>query len=237
MNFIEHILEPDRLLLQWRSPDEAVRTRFVVGELFKRGGEVCFRYLVDSPDYIKAKNNGFELYPAFKAKGTSEICSGVLDTFLRRLPPRSRGDFSKYLENYRIRKDASFSDFALLGYTGARLPTDGFSLGNPFESARGEFELLVEITGFRHMSQISADSLSVGMEATFIADSDNEFDSNAIAILIDSVKVGYVPRVLLPSFSQWLNDGNVVAHVERLNGRPGNPIVYLFVRVNYSKAT
>jgi len=75
---------------------------------------------------------------------------GVLDAFVRRLPPRSRDDFSEYLDRYRLPNNARFSDLALLAYTGGKLPSDGFEFCADLDQARPPFELVIEIAGFRY---------------------------------------------------------------------------------------
>lgn len=235
VRFIRHIIEPKRLLLIWQAPSENVRKRFVVGELIKLENEVCLRYLAETEDFAEALEHDFKLYPAYKPNPnrlSDELCEGVMDMFARRLPPRTRGDFSKYLENFRIPTNVEISDFALLGYTGAKLPTDGFSIVHPFDTAHGEFEFLMEAAGFRHMSELPIDELTTDMSAVFEFEQENPVDPNAIAIKVNNKKIGYVPRALLPTFSRWLHEGSVKAQVERLNGRQGSPVVYLFVEVS-----
>lgn len=98
-HYIEHLVEPTKLLVTWQ--DNRERTRYVVAELIRTNDKVTFRYLVDTDDFRKAGEHGFECYPAFKnVHETHEI--GVLDSLMRRLPPRTRADFPQYLENFRI---------------------------------------------------------------------------------------------------------------------------------------
>src|SRR5438105_425097 len=104
MRFIEHIIELTKLLLAWQSLDEAHRTRYIVGELNRAEDEVNLTYLINTEDFQKAKNIGFESYPAFQ--DINKTHTHVLDAFIRRLPPRTRGDFPQYLEGIRLRPEA-----------------------------------------------------------------------------------------------------------------------------------
>ena len=61
-------------------------------------------------------------------------------------PPRSRGDFGRFLGALRIKADAEISDFALLGYSGAKLPDDDFTVIHPFENASVPFEFMVVLS-------------------------------------------------------------------------------------------
>lgn len=69
MNFIEHIIEPKKLLLAWQSPNENCRTRYIVAELNRVQDEISLTYLADTEDFRKAQKKGFESYPAFQDIG------------------------------------------------------------------------------------------------------------------------------------------------------------------------
>jgi hypothetical protein len=151
MRFIEHIIEPTKLLLAWQASDEKHRIRYIVAELNRVGEEISLTYLPKTNDFAKAQEHGFEAYPAFQ--DINKTHHNVLDAFMRRLPPRTRGDFPQYLEGLRLRMNAQISDFALLGYSGAKLLSDGFSLIHPFDHVNGSCELLLEAAGYRHIQQ------------------------------------------------------------------------------------
>ena len=232
-HYIQHIIEPKRLLLTWQSPDSGNRTRHVVAELLNDNNEesVTLRYLSDSEDFKKAFKLGFDGYPAFK-KTNKEYSTGVMDAFMRRLPPRSRGDFSKYLDLLRIPASLEISNFALLGYSGAKLPVDGFSIIHPFDDVAKECELLMEVAGFRYMEGVSIDEISIGEEVSFEKEPDNSVDPDAIYVMLGNKKIGYVNRCLLSIFHTWLDQACVKAWVERKNGTANRPLVYLFVEVS-----
>ncbi|WP_177313701.1 HipA domain-containing protein [Marinobacter gelidimuriae] len=128
---IEHLVEPQRLLLFWQARESQKRSRYRVGQLVKQGGHVVLQYSVGT-EMARAKEVGFQGYPAFPLKQV-EHRHQVMEAFTRRLPPRTRRDFSRYLELRAIPADADISEFALLGYSGAKLPDDGFELMHPFD--------------------------------------------------------------------------------------------------------
>ena len=83
------------------------------------------------------------------------VRQNVLPSFMKRLPPRSRGDFGRFLDALRIKSEAKdeISNFALLGYSGAKLPDDDFTVIHPFENASVPFELMLPVQGYRHYKE------------------------------------------------------------------------------------
>lgn len=231
---LKHIREPGALLLTWQPSDEsgAQRTRRVVGRLAVQDGVVSFRYLKGTDDFEHALANGFRGYPAFRLddKNQSVFVHGVMDSFLRRLPPRTREDFGDYLKLHRLPDPFDLSDIALLGYTGAKLPSDGFSLLPDFQTGDVPSDFITEIAGFRHYRS-GTEGLSVGDVVTFDLAPENEVDPDAIAILHGGETIGYVNRAMRSVFRSWLETRTVEARIERLNGKPGRPLVYLYVSV------
>lgn len=241
-NWIEHIPEPERLLLAWQAPDETGnRFRWVVAVLERHGTNIRFRYLTD-PSEFRALNDGHEMsepeelgyrgYPAFSMNRSHD--GAVLETFMRRLPPRNRSDFSEYLSQFRLRPDVSFSDFALLGLTGAKLPSDWFSLVDPLDPKVEVCERLIEVAGHRYILPDSP--LRPGDAVEFVPEPENPHDTNAVAIHAGDQKIGYVNRLQASTFRQWLANREVTGSVERINGNSQRPLVFCFVRVRPLRA-
>lgn len=232
MTYIEHLVEPDRLILVWQAQDSADRSRYVVGELKKSSDVVSFNYLKNTPDFDKAKQLGFRGYPAFPLDSDTGYNNQVMEAFCRRLPPRSRSDFNRFLELRGLKPDSHISDFALLGYTGAKLPNDGFELVHPFDNIEPPFELIIEIAGFRYESEIAVEMVTTGGAVEFVPEPDNNCDPNAIRIECGGKKIGYVARGRLELFHTHLNRGNAICgEIVRMNGTPQRPLVYVYVRV------
>lgn len=230
MNFITHIIEPQRLYLVWQGPEGGDRSRRIIAELLRTNHDVELRYLTGSEDFRKARESGFEGYPAFP-KTERVYKEGVIETFLLRLPPRERSDFNKYLESLRISPSAGVSDFALLGYSAAKLPSDGFSIIHPFDQVDEPCELLTEVAGFRYYDGMSME-LTVGMSATLQPEPGNIYDPHAIMVFVNGKKIGYIGRGLLNAFHRWLSKkSRISAVVEKMNGRPERPIIMLFIAV------
>lgn len=233
MNLLQHIVEPERLLLTWQPQDEQapVRTRRIVGEVnMESNGQSVFRYLRGTEDFNAAQEAGFEGFPAFP-EDTVETRQGVIESLMRRLPPRNREDFSEYLTQHRLPFPWRYSDSALLGYTGARLPSDGFALVPIFPENNVPCDYLMEIAGLRHVIGGDITSIHDGDPVTFEVDSGNPIDQDALAVVHYGRRIGYVNRAFKNTFHRWLEAHTIKAVVERQNGKPERPLVYIRVSV------
>jgi len=231
--YIEHIIEPDRLLLSWQPPrdSEHPRTRMFVAELLRNGNDADLTYLLESDDYKNAMSMGFGGYPGFSIEKVKH--SNVLAAFMRRLPPRSRNDFGRFLTALRLNADVkdNISDFALLGYSGAKLPGDGFCVINTFENAQAPFEFLTNVEGYSYYKKKISYDVNIGDSLGFNFEPDNKFDNNAVAIMLDENKIGYVCRGLNCSFAKWIKKGlSLQASIERINGTKDKPKLYALVK-------
>lgn len=156
----------------------------------------------------------------------------VLSPFLRRLPPRSRSDFGDYLKSFRISPTAHISDFALLGLTEAKLPSDGFSLVDEYEDREGERELLVELAGHRYYRSKLTRALSTGEPVKLELEPSNPSDPNAVVVRYFDEPLGYINRLQASAFREWINKGRVEAHLEKINGTESKPKAFIFAKVS-----
>lgn len=232
MNKLSYIREPSKLLLTWQPPasEPHARTRRVVAEVEAEGDDVVLRYLGDTDDFKAALACGFAGYPAFRLNAT-EHRQGVVEALMRRLPPRKREDFSDFLAKHRLPDPFPLSDLALLGYTGAALPSDGFALVPDFPDRPGPFDYITELAGTRHVYGLNLSGVSVGDEVQFAVDRENPVEKDAVFAVHRGRPLGYINRALRKRLAKWASTGNLSAHVERLNGKPERPLVY--VRLEY----
>lgn len=239
--FIEHVREPTRLILAWQAPDQfGERFRWAVGVVAPSGGEYSFQYL--KGDEFAALNQmrtqkelsslGFRGFTVFGPNESIIYTKSVLSAFLRRLPPRSRTDFSEYLKSFRISPKAQVSDFALLGLTEAKLPSDGFSLVDEYSDREGKRELLVELAGHRYYRGKLKNALRVGEPVELEAEPSNRYDPNAIVVRYFNEPLGYINRLQASAFREWINKNRVQAHVEKLNGTEAKPRAFIFAKVS-----
>ncbi len=239
--FIEHIIEPKALNLVWQSPLDEGRKRLVVAKLCKvednqEKAGLDLEYLTNTKDFVEAQKLGFKGYSAFTLRGREgeelHRYKDLMQSFLSRLPPRKREDFNEYLEGFRIKSDSKLSDFALLGYTAARLPSDSFSILHTFEDAVGPFEFLLEVVGFQS-SNVDSGETRVGQKAEFQKAYDSKHAGELeIMISVSGQQLGYVARGLVPSFSQWMDQGRIqAAFIEKKNGTQDRPVLFLYVEI------
>lgn len=227
MRTISRIMEPTRLLLTWQPTTGG--TRYVVGQIDRQqDGAYVFTYHFHSDDYVKAQEKGFVGHPAFSLK-SGEHTNNVLDPFVRRLPPRKRKDFAEYLAQHLLPYPFEGSDFALLGYTGAKSPGDGFCLVPDPVIFNGEGELLFEVAGTRYQEGLDLSKVMVGDLVELVPETDNPFDPHAIAVIHDSGKLGYINKVLCKELKRKIAKHKVSAFVAKKNGTAERPLVYLLV--------
>ena len=239
-HWIEEIGRTDRLILAWQATDEvADRVRWAIGEVVKAPQGAEFRYF-DGAEFeqlnagrsqLDLKAAGYLGYPAFdrRANPSGLYRDGVLEAFMRRLPPSTRSDFPRYLEHFRLRP-TGLSPFSLLAVTEARLPGDGFSLVDPLDPAEESRDLVFEIAGHRHNTKCR-DLLHAGQRLELVPDPANKHDAHAIRMEADGQLIGHVNRFQAPTVGQWLRGRDVSAWLLRLNGTPAKPRAFAFLRV------
>jgi len=236
-HFIEQIIEPKKLILAWQplqKIDES-RTRRAVGEIKKHeDGTISFKYLTETKDYQEAIKVGLEYYSPFLKK--IEYYNSIVETFAKRLPPRKRKDFHKFLRSIRIMPDAEISDLSLLGYSGAILPSDSFSIVNTFEGVDGHCQLLLEVAGFRYYSGEESGmflhNLGIGDIVELVPEPTNKYDGRAIKLVFSGKTIGYVNRLMAPTFNRWLKNRTVQACIEKVEGTADRPRIFLFITIS-----
>lgn len=236
---IRNIREPSRLVLAWQAPDQFNnRFRWAVGALTQTNNEYQFRYfdelefakLNGGRDFSELKSLGYRGYPVFPpTRDTFKL--NVLLPFLRRLPPRSRTDFAAYLKSFMIAPDAIVSDFALLGLTEAKLPSDGFSVVDELLDIDGERELFVELAGHRHYADSLPGALAIGESIDLDPEPSNPHDAGAVVARYRGKCIGYINRLQAPSFLSWIAANRVTAKLQKLNGTKERPRAFLFAKV------
>lgn len=234
MNTIHNFFEPNRLLISWQQPDGSgeghSRTRHIIAEIFRNDYGEFFRYFVETKEFNRALDNGFTGIPAFKIV-PEPYSTGAINTFTRRLPPRTREDFKEYLKLHNLPTDFNGSDFALLSYTGAKLPSDGFEIFPDLMDLEGPYEFVFEVAGTRYL-EVDFTKLNIGDPIEFKLDEANPYDSNAINIHCGTQHVGFVPKPYANAFKKLIFEGKLKASIERLHMRPSRPIMFLFAEVS-----
>ncbi|CAI0888941.1 HIRAN domain-containing protein [Serratia proteamaculans] len=225
MRSIEKIIEPSRLWLTWQPLGGGAR--YLVGKIERVAEEYEFTYLTEANDFKSAQDKGFLGHPAFPIK-ESVHTGNVLEPFLRRLPPSKRKDYAIYLRNHLLPHPYEGSDYSLLGYTGAKSPADGFCL-IPDLNEVTEGEYLAEVAGTRYQAGLALDRVSVGDPINLVHESDNEHDPNALAVMHETGRLGYINKVHCPALISRLRRNKVVVTVAKKNGTPERPLIYVLI--------
>ena len=97
MKTLHTIVEPNTLLVTWQPKSGGAR--YLIATIARTSDDYIFAYQTASEDFELAKNAGFLGHPAFNLD-VAVHTNNVLDPFLRRLPPKSRGDFGRYLQQH-----------------------------------------------------------------------------------------------------------------------------------------
>lgn len=240
-NLIELAAQPRKLLLAWQAPDsrDSDRFRWVVAILEASGDDCTLRYLRDGAEFRAVNRDrafadllalGYAGYPAFSPTRAVHT-KGVMHAFMRRLPPRSRSDFEEYALQFRLSPKLELSDFALLGQTEAKLPSDGFSLVDPLDPEASHCDLMLEIAGYRYHAPEGNAGIDIGMPVELQPEPENAHDPSAVRVVHAERKLGYINRLQAPTFRRWLETRRVTGVIERLNGQAGRPRAFIFVRV------
>jgi len=241
--WIEHLVEPERLIVEWRPPESVPdRARWAVGELRRDGAAATFRYFSDAElreanggrDVDALRAAGFSGYPAFPwnvRKPEAVFTGGALEAFLRRLPSPKRSDFAEYLERFRLRPRLGFPAFALLAATGASLPGDGFSLIDPLDGEIRLQDVVLEVTGYRHYARQLTQPPHSGMRVALMPEPTSQYDPWAVRVELDGQVIGYVSRLQSRAVSRWLTRGVAEAWLLRVNGAATQPRAHILVEV------
>lgn len=234
--YIQSLSDPNTVLLTWQNSEYTEGQfhprrgrRFIVGQLRRNGDETSFEYLHDTVDFEQARSLGFNGYPSLKI--TNRIHNNVESVFVRRLPDPSRSDFKDYLKYFRISPDSTPSLFFLLAYTGAELPSDGFSFLPLYDPGNYPTEFSLTVAGARHYIS-SPNSLNAGEKVSFIAEPDNKFDANAVKITSNSQALGYVRKGQAINFFEWVQKYSVSGTIERINGCENDPRILILGEIH-----
>lgn len=239
MRIIEHIIEPSRLLVIWQPDPKGTGKRYVVGEVQAADDGLSLQYY-DNEETRKAVEYGFSGMFAQPYEAGKIYHDGVQDTLAKRLPARTRADYSDFLCSFCLDESIveNASLLALLGYTGGKLAGDGFSFAHTFENATAPFELTFEIAGFRHcdgMKEYEDTSLLLNANVDLIADDHNEHDPSAVQVAYQGICLGYIPHGQAETMRRIMASFIFTAEIVRVNGTKDRPRILVFVKATEAK--
>lgn len=203
-----------------------------MAELVQRGPAVGFRYL-DGGRLAEARAEGFGGYPGLPMNSPAHHRM-AMKVLTRRLPPRSRADFGRMLEDLGLPADGRYSELSLLAYTGARMTSDSFSVCETFDGFEPPFSYVFDVAGYRRHRERTL-SLEEGETLRFEREPDNGHDPDAVRIVRgDGGRVGYVNRLQSPVVGKWVDSNEINARVVGIDRGPAHP--RLFVRAEFLAA-
>ncbi len=238
MRLINNIPEPKKVLIVWQAPDRqgnnGTGNRFVVGEIIRSNERVILSYY-DSDDTKAAVDQGFMGLTSYPFKVGKEYDANIESVLSKRLPPNSRLDYEDYLRSFRISLEAAknASPIALLAYTRGKLSGDGFSFYPSFEDAIPPFSITFEIAGFRHNDGMKIDPTTsiLGKSVNIVKEDENPYDSQAVAIMLDGIRLGSCPKGMRRSMRGLIDNYKINAHIERINGTSERPNILVFLEL------
>ena len=231
-----NVPESNCLYLSWMKPfdKEQRRDRRIVGVFFKEGSDYLFKYHSFNGSLEKAIEDGFIGYPAFPMNEVGKEFSNALEIFSRRLPDRSRADFSMLKQAYALDENVEYSDYELLSHLSGRVASDEFELITPFDGIAAGSKLLIEVTAVRRYVE-NVEGLAVGELVNLVHEPDNPFDKNAIKILrSNGNQIGYINRIQNQNVLSAIASLDTTSEIYRINGNSFHPRVFIFTEFNES---
>lgn len=201
------------LMLIWKNPQ--TRSRFKIGDL-SYDGKYAFKYV--NPELEDALDSGFEFFPGFEDVNKTYESKELFANIETRLPSPARADYLSILNSYNLEIDSS--KFDILEATKGRLITDNYEFVPVFDKNKIEFD----VAGTRHCDDIKRynDLICINDKLLLELDSDNEYDKNAIKVILkkngETYHLGYVPRYYTAELTELLkNNVQYSAMVQSLN--------------------
>lgn len=181
-----------RISLMWRISKG--HRRICIGEIIvpRSGHGISFKYFEQGIIDAKKEDPSFCGYPGIPIK-TNEITSEQLEeVFFNRLINNSRNDTMDFYDFWLVDKSKIEDKLYVLAQT------QGLSIGDTFEFVPHFFcshkpSFITDIAGLSH-SQFELSSLKKGDKLTFVRETDNPHDKNAVYVSLNSIKIGYIKQ-------------------------------------------
>lgn len=171
---------------------------------------------------------GFVGFGRMSALDQTYFSKSLFPFFANRLIPKSRSEYSDYMEWLEL---GALSDdpMSVLGATGGVRATDNFELISPPEPFRGGYGIRFFSRGVRYLNESSLAAISHlerGDTLRIMKDIQNERDANALALTThsQSIVVGYVPKYYCLGLGRMLAKDASAVRVQVLRVNPAAPI-------------
>lgn len=189
----------DYLYLIWKNPQN--RSRYKVGTL-KKNSRYEFKYSDNIQECIE---HGFDLLVSFPDIKKNYISNKLFPEFLSRIPGPTRVDINEILQKYNLE---TYDAFELIKRSGAKTSLDTLEFIDPILNLKDN-NIIREfyIAGTRHYcTKEIEEKIKIGDTVVLEPEPNNEYDTNAIKMLINNIFVGYVPNYYSQIITQHLYD-------------------------------
>lgn len=148
-----------------------------------------FKYL---PEGVKkALADGFTAYPDFP--DIDKTYANVMEVFGQRLNNSERADIQNYYNYWEISSERKSDKYYILAQTQGLLPTDNFEFIAEYYLTK-ELKFISEICGLS-VNPLPSEALKVNEELQWKLEKDNPYDKDAVVILKNGKKIGYVKKI------------------------------------------
>lgn len=233
-----------KLWLIWRSEKSSQRSRFRIGTLSWNPEEDVYTFQYDSGnDLVLAKEAGFSFFPGFEDLEKKYTYKNELfPNIAARLPKVERDDYLDVLNRYNL--NMSDGQFTVLSATKGRQITDNFEFVPVFDENKIEFD--VAGVNHRNIEEIEESAregyLTNGAKLMLEHEEDNEYDANAVRVILPTGKknifLGYVPRYyseqLLKKIKSDIEYSAVIAKVD-MSSKIRDEKISALVRLMFAK--
>lgn len=215
------------LFLAWQDPNS--RSWFPIGRLTFDG--VSYQFVYTQGVKEAQEKCGFEPLSSFPRLNEVYKSTKLFPVFSNRLIPRSRPDYSKFIQWLNIPQHED-DPIAMLSRSGGRRQTDTLTVfPYPEPDEEGRYHIHFFSHGLRHLPQCAIDRINhfePGEKLWLAHEFQNPYDSQALTLNTeDHYIVGYCPRYLRScafGLLRW-NSGFVDVRVERVN-QPPTPLQF-----------
>lgn len=199
-------MKKKELCLLWQN--QLTRQWYHVANLiYLKNGAYMFSYENDKEKrgLKEALKNGYHLHPAFPDREKEYYSRKLFSTFARRLPNKSRKDYTALLELNNLSVDSD--EFEILSATGGRLISDNYEFVRPIQMEKNQFFIDFYVRGWRHYN--SEDRVISDLEKVYLeVDENNPKDIDAVAVKDDRGIIGFVPAFYSEFVKKALTTGS-----------------------------
>ncbi len=194
------------LKVYWQNPIS--RERFEVGELSYDNDVYSFQYI---DNFEELRQKGFcELFPFLDARMVY-TSKKMFSIFSSRLPDKKQIGIEKILKKYGL---TEYNEFELLARSCGRVPGDTLEFIEPINE-KVQNPIKFYIAGVSHYSYCKKNSKIVedipqGSLLECKPEPENKYDKNAVALLWNKRKLGYVPKYYSEFFSKTIFKGKKI---------------------------